>query len=76
MQNDRVISVKIHRKKAMFLYFILESNEGLCSFTTRPKDNDHQIHRIVDIYFDESLKSEVQLILSELDQKLELEYLD
>ncbi len=65
---------KIRKEEAYFIYFTLESHEGLCSFSTLPAENG-QSFRLLEICYSLSLEKQMKHLLSTLQKKLRIEVL-
>ena len=56
MQNVQTYYIAVPKEQAHFLYFILESNEGLCFYSTIEEDFSAGSRKI-EVNFDISLKN-------------------
>ena len=68
------ITVRLNKEDSAFLYFQLESNDGLCFYSTLPYE-PHTQYRDIDLKGDILLKAEVQHLLDECSKKFKIDVL-
>ncbi len=74
MNELKKITVRVPKEHSSFLYFTLESNEGLCFYSTLEGSKiDH--FRDVEINIPKDFVEDVQKILDKLSQKFSIDYL-
>lgn len=67
--------LRVPKDEAYFVYFILESNEGLCYFSTMDESLQGQ-YRDIEVRSTVELKEEVQKLISRLQQEIRLDVLE
>ena len=60
--------IRVHRRDAAFVYAILESLEGMTSFTTLP-DVPGQDYRELELFIAPAFAEDLEVVLSGLRQK-------
>jgi hypothetical protein len=60
--------IRVHRKNSAFVYAILESLEGMASFSTLP-DEPGAAHRDLELHIPEPFLKEMEVILDGLRKK-------
>lgn len=76
-QNTRSIQylrVRVSKEDSVFLYFILESNDNLCWYSTIPHEVG-QKYRDIDIRTTIENSQELLRLLKYLEKEIKLEYL-
>ena len=63
--------IRLDKKDASFVYFTLESNEGLCFYSTL-SESLKQPYRDIEINLTESLRNEFLTVFNYLCQKVEI----
>jgi len=66
--------IRVPKKESAFTYFTLESNEGLCFYSTL-EESMGQGHRDIEITAHISLRSELEHVLANLEKSIAIEYL-
>jgi hypothetical protein len=66
--------VRLNKEDSAFLYFQLESNDGLCFYSTLPYE-PHTQYRDIDLKGDILLQGEVQHLLKQCSQKFKIDVL-
>jgi hypothetical protein len=66
--------IRVPKKESAFTYFTLESNEGLCFYSTL-EDSMGQGHRDIELTAHISLKEELEALLNNLEKSIPIEYL-
>ena len=66
--------VKVSKEGSAFLYFILESNEGLCFYSTHASLEDKK-SRVISINCTHNLKQQVQKLLEHFSKENPIEIL-
>ncbi len=69
------LKVKVKSKDSAFLYFILESNEGLCFYSTLDYTH-HDPYRIIHIQGHFKFQQSVENILDQLRKNFPIELVD
>ncbi len=66
--------IRVPKKESAFTYFTLESNEGLCFYSTL-QESMGQGHRDIDITAHITFKEDVEALLKNLEKSIQIEYL-
>jgi hypothetical protein len=67
--------LRVPKDEAYFVYFTLESNEGLCYFSTMDESLKGQ-YRDIEVRTAIELKEDVQKLISRLQQEIRLDVLE
>jgi hypothetical protein len=67
--------VRVAKKDAVFLYFQLESNEGLCFYSTKDGDKS-ETFRMIDICGSLDFQAQVKELLLGLQNEIQLEIIE
>lgn len=66
--------VRLNKEDSAFFYFQLESNDGLCFYSTLPYE-PHTQYRDIDLKGDILLQSEIKHLLDQCSQKFKIDVL-
>jgi hypothetical protein len=66
--------IRVSKEDSSFIYFIFESNEGMCFYSTL-KSSLQKEYRDVSIYFTPEFREDVERTLNILSNKFPIEYL-
>ena len=66
--------IRLSKEDSAFLYFQLESNEGLCFYSTLPYE-PHTQYRDIDLKGDILLQEEIKHLLAESEKKFKIDIL-
>ena len=66
--------IRVPKKESAFTYFTLESNEGLCFYSTL-EESMGQGHRDIELTAHISLRNELEHLLANLEKTVQIEYL-
>lgn len=66
------IKIKVLKRDAAFTYFILESNEGVCFYSTLDDDFSLSPYRLIQVHYTPEFSPMVQHILKTLAQHFPL----
>jgi hypothetical protein len=61
-------TIRVHRRDSAFIYAILESLEGMASFSTLP-DEPGQTHRDIALFIPPSCERDINIILDGMRKK-------
>lgn len=67
--------LRVPKDEAYFVYFTLESNEGLCYYSTC-EDSLKAQYRDIDLYCTPELKSSVLGLLQKIQSEIRLDFLE
>lgn len=76
-QKDQILNnivIRVSKEDSSFVYFIFESNEGMCFYSTL-KSSMHKEYRDVSINFTSEFTEDVERTLNILSNKFSIEYL-
>ena len=62
-------TIRVHRRESAFVYAILESLEGMASFSTLPHI-PHQDHRDLALSIPQEFQAEIETVLEGLRKKM------
>ncbi len=77
MENTQDIEVKVIRvskEDSSFVYFTLESNEGIAFYSTL-RESLNQLYRDIEINYSPSVKNQINNILEQLELRFPISYL-
>ena len=76
MQSKTVrhLMLRLNKENAAFVYFTLESNEGICFYSTLGHEKG-QSFRDIELYQDQNLANKLDHIIQALQKKFTLEIL-
>ena len=66
--------IRLNKEDSAFLYFQLESNDGLCFYSTLPYE-PHTQYRDIDLKGDILLQGEIKNLLQQCSQKFKMDIL-
>ena len=64
--------IRVHRQDSAFVYAILESLEGMASYSTLGSDFQHQQYRDLELFYSEDFSSDLEKILEGLRKKFQV----